>query len=63
MNLCEKSEVSTNKYGLFSSLRKTMFFAGVKKDLFGGLLVPNAGLSSRRSSRTQDRPEGNLTHF
>jgi hypothetical protein len=38
MNLCEKSRVSVNKYGLFSSLRKTRFFAGIKKDLFAGHL-------------------------
>jgi len=34
MNLCEKSGVLINKYGIFYSLRKTMFFAEVKKDLF-----------------------------
>jgi hypothetical protein len=34
MNLCEKSGVPINKDGRFCSLRMTMFFAEVKKDLF-----------------------------
>jgi hypothetical protein len=34
MNLCEKSRVPFNEDGRFCSLRKTMFFAEVKKDFF-----------------------------
>jgi hypothetical protein len=63
MNLCEKSGVLANNSGLFCSPRKTMFFAGDKKDLL--MADEKTGFRAKRDKKSEgdEEDEDAVTQF